>query len=404
MAVYPTGRTHRFHLALLGAMIVGGAMVSGIAAAAAVTPAAAVNHGLWTYVPSPNSPTTLNNFDSISCSSASSCMAVGGLGDEGPLIEQWDGSSWTVMAPGSPASAAETLQGVSCGSPTFCVAVGYSEDSPGTIGALEQWNGTVWTVVPDLAPDFSDLNAVSCTGPDFCIVVGSEYEYPIAADPIVLEWNGSTWNTSVGTDVPQDTPDNLNGVSCTGPDACQAVGDAYVVSCQPPMGGCTVVADRPITASWNGSGFLVSAPATPHGGDLTAVSCTGPSACTAVGEHNSVHCHMSMGVKQCTLGSDYPLIETFDGSTWSVERGVNRVSSILASVSCSSATTCVAVAPQFIEEESGAGWSRDSPAVIAGSVGQSFGGVTCTGIGPCDVVGSYSTGSAVDTLVETRSG
>jgi hypothetical protein len=307
------------------------------------------------------------------------------------------------MTPGSPASGAETLQGVLCASPTFCVAVGYSEDSPGTIGALEQWNGTAWTVVPDLAPDFSDFNAVSCTGPDFCIVVGSQYEYPIAADPLVLEWNGSNWNTSVGTNVPQDTPDNLMGVSCTGPDACQAVGESYDVFCQPPPDGCKVLADRPITASWNGSGFLISGQAAPHGGDLTAVSCTGSSACTAVGEHNSVHCSTSMGVKQCTLGLEYPLIETFDGSTWSVEPSVKRVGFILASVSCSSSTTCVAVAPNLIEQDSGGGWSRDSLPVIPGP-GQFFGGVSCTGIGPCDVVGSYIAGSATDTLVETRSG
>ncbi len=408
MAVCPTGRIHRFHSAVAGAMIVGAVMV-GQVGAAAVTPAAPAHHGpRWTVVPSPSSTTSASIFDAVSCGSTTSCMAVGGYSatGTGPLIEQWDGSSWSLMAPGSPASGANTLLGVSCASPTFCVAVGYSEVGPDTYGVLEQWNGTAWTVVSVPTPDFSELDAVSCAGPDFCMAVGSVYEYPIAADPLVLEWNGSSWNPS-GTDEPQDTPQNLTGVSCTGPGACQAVGEADEEYCQPPMGGCTVIADRPITASWGGSIWVVSPPAAPHGGDLTAVSCSGPSACTAVGEHNSVRCHTSMGVTHCKLGQDYPLIESFDGSTWSEQPSVRKRTELtLTAVSCASPTTCVAVGAThtLIEEESGGGWTQDSAAVIPGAEDQAFAGVTCTGTGPCDLVGNYEMPGAFDTLVETRSG
>jgi hypothetical protein len=403
MAVHPTGRTYRFHLALVGAMIVGGSMINAVAAAAAVTPAAMAHHGApWTVMPSPNVPSYPNLLDAISCGSATSCMAVGGYSnaETGPLIEQWDGSSWTAVAPGSPASGVDTLQGVSCASPTFCVAVGYSGDGSDTFGALEQWNGTAWTVVPYVGPDYSDLDAVSCAGPDFCMAVGTEYEYPIAADPVVVEWNGSDW-AGVAPGVPTDTPDGLAGVSCTGPDACQAAGAASDVYCTEPIPGCTVIAERPLTASWDGRNWSISQPASPRGGSLDAVSCTGASACTAVGEHNPLHCNRSN--TRCTSGPTHHLIETFDGSTWSVERGV-KGENALASVSCSAPTTCVAITGNLIEEENGGGWSKDSPAVAPGSENQFYAGVTCTGIGPCDAVGYYDTPSAIDSLVETRSG
>ena len=324
-----------------------------------MTPAGGAHHhgATWTVVPSPSVPSYANTLAAISCGSATSCMAVGGYSNSGagPLIEQWDGSSWTVMAPGSPASGAWALQGVSCASPTFCVAVGYSEaDSPDIQGAIEQWNGTAWTVVPYVGPDFSDLYAVSCTGPDFCMAVGTEYEYPIAADPVVLEWNGSDW-TGVAPGVPTDTPDAFAGVSCTGPDACEAVGDASDVHCQPPMGGCQVIAERPLTASWDGRNWSVTEPAAPRGGSLDSVSCTGASACTAVGEHNSLHCNRSNS--QCTTGPTHHLVETFDGSTWSVQPGV-KGQNALAAVSCSAPTTCVAIAGSAIVEESDRGGER----------------------------------------------
>jgi hypothetical protein len=60
----------------------------------------------WAVVPSPNEPGPLSALGAISCASARSCMSVGnylpGNGTRLPLAEQWDGTSWVIVATPNP--------------------------------------------------------------------------------------------------------------------------------------------------------------------------------------------------------------------------------------------------------------------------------------------------------------
>src|SRR5262249_10128715 len=101
----------------------------------------------------------------VACPSSSSCFAVGettgsGLyGTSKTLTEHWDGTTWMVVPNPNPANAqTAVLFGVSCGSDTACVAVGNSslaspdDDFRPTSTLVEQWDGTAWSIVDSENP------------------------------------------------------------------------------------------------------------------------------------------------------------------------------------------------------------------------------------------------------------
>jgi hypothetical protein len=122
---------------------------------------------------------------------------------------------------------------------------------------------------------------------------------------------------------------------------------------------------------------------------LTGVSCTSATHCIAVGAYNS--------------GANQPfhtLIDVWDGIQWSKMTSVDRagVSSVLNDVSCTSATSCVAVGYSFnttgafnnqtlAEVWDGSKWSIvSSPNGVGGD--SQFYGVSCTSATNCLAVGS----------------
>ena len=86
--------------------------------------------------------------EGVSCSSASACVAVGSYvnssGEEVPLAESGSGSSWSVQIPSAPGSVqASWLESVSCSSQSDCIAVGGYEDGSSEYEPLaESWNGS----------------------------------------------------------------------------------------------------------------------------------------------------------------------------------------------------------------------------------------------------------------------
>lgn len=90
-------------------------------------------------------------FNSVSCATVSNCLAVGDVTNsagttDAAVAEHWDGTSWTIVTPSSlPTFSA--LISVSCTSVTHCVAVGASSASAaGAVSPLvEVWNGSTWT-------------------------------------------------------------------------------------------------------------------------------------------------------------------------------------------------------------------------------------------------------------------
>jgi hypothetical protein len=95
---------------------------------------------------------------------------------------RWDGKRWSYVASPKPNAGRATLNDVSCSSATTCVAVGdFTSVQNHTLtdwGFAEPWNGASWSVVrtPNPAGSYeSPLTAVSCTGPAHCVAVGANF-------------------------------------------------------------------------------------------------------------------------------------------------------------------------------------------------------------------------------------
>ena len=151
--------------------------------------------------------------EGVSCPATTACIAVGTAGTASstalvtaPLAEEWTGGTWTALTVPDPGASGDLveLNSVSCLSATNCMAVG--DDQNGAVTAdttvAAQWNGTTWAIVATPSPaTFSALLSVSCTSATFCSAVGvSSATATGAASPLAEVWNGSTWSlqTAVG--------------------------------------------------------------------------------------------------------------------------------------------------------------------------------------------------------------
>jgi hypothetical protein len=270
---------------------------------------------------------TGRHFNGVSCPSATACFAVGRLVDRTAapvaLAERWNGSRWSVQPVPTPGgrSYPSFLTAVSCTSATACTAVGSyagfnSDDTGHDSPLIERWNGSSWSIQKTGAPRGfgAYLTGVSCTARTLCTAVGEDYTDPLGQlYPIALRWTGRGWSLSQSA-----YQARLTAVSCTSATACAWVGESYVLGDYGPgyplLGGwdgmhwteggtiavpnpalntalnavsctaanaCTAVGGQGIALAWNGS--VWSPQQTPTALRLLGVSCTSPTACTAVG-------------------------------------------------------------------------------------------------------------------------
>jgi hypothetical protein len=194
------------------------------------------NGTTWSIVTSPNPHgLTYAALDGVACPSATSCIAVGNYSTKSwsrTLIEQWNGTTWAIAASPNPPGLNFAIVGsISCPAATTCHAVGLYMTSGRTRTLVEQWNGSRWSIVasPNPVPgvlEFAGLGAVACTGNADCYAVGFAVTTTGAGSRELIEhWNGSSWSIDPGP-TPSGTIDfpALLGVACTSSANCHAVG------------------------------------------------------------------------------------------------------------------------------------------------------------------------------------
>ena len=176
--------------------------VAGGAAAALITASPALAAGTWQVDSSPNpAGSTFSQLNATFAASHTQAWAVGqtrvaasGDGFE-TLIEEWNGSTWSVV-PGAPASvSASSLNGVSGSGPSDIWAVGQNTSA----SFIEHWNGQSWSQVASPAgePPDGQLNAVSADSPADAWAGGSANVGGVVA-PLIEHWNGTQWRVSPG--------------------------------------------------------------------------------------------------------------------------------------------------------------------------------------------------------------
>jgi hypothetical protein len=179
------------------------------------------------------------SFDTVFCTSARACIAVGFLmnnpmGHPQPLAEAWNGSSWKAQhVPLPKAAPGGALAGISCNPATDCTATGASYATNGQPLA-ERWNGAKWTAQATVAPPnfkasvtIIGLIGVSCSGARVCTAVGN---YLPNGQPQSFGegWNGAKWRLQATAPTPSQGS-LLGGLSCSGA-KCFAIGSYFGIS------------------------------------------------------------------------------------------------------------------------------------------------------------------------------
>jgi hypothetical protein len=104
----------------------------------------------WSIVASPAG--TQAELDSAAAVSSNDVWAAGHSGSA-TLIEHWNGTSWAVVPSPSPGPLFNVLNGIAVVAANDIWAVGSSQNSSGISATLiEQWNGTSWSVVTSPSP------------------------------------------------------------------------------------------------------------------------------------------------------------------------------------------------------------------------------------------------------------
>jgi hypothetical protein len=287
------------------------------------------NGHIWHIQPTP-SPAGGGALNSVSCASRSACTAVGGTANGKTLAERWNGTTWTIQPTPNPAGSVQGfLIAVSCTSPSACIAAGAyfttSSQSGPARSLAERWNGKRWTILPSPNPAGamqSFLNGVSCTSPSACTAIGEQHSASGIVHTLAERWDGATWRIQPTPNPPGVQFASLAGVSCTGPSACLAAGGSDQGT----------LAER-----WNGATWRIQPTPNPPGGQniiLTSVACPASSACTAFGAYKT------------GSGRHFTLAERWNGRTWRSQPtpGIVAFDTTFPGVACPTLSACVAVA------------------------------------------------------------
>lgn len=300
------------------------------------TQVATLSGGSWTAAAGPvPSGATESGLYGVSCTSFSSCWAVGAFTDSSgvqrQLVVKWDGTSWSIHSSPTPGDAdASILTSIDCSSASACLAVGsYAREEEGEEESAQipfamTFNGSSWshTEVP-LPPEApaSLLAGVSCATNTSCVAVGAQQDAFGHEVGLAAKWNGSAWSLSSMPSLEGEAPHLLTGVSCATTSYCIAVGSSDGLD----------VENKPLGMTWNGTSWSQVELPSVGSSELTGVSCLSTSDCTATGRSNS-------------SSTQLPYILHWNGTAWTEETDVDYSSAtagfLLTSVSCLSSDEC----------------------------------------------------------------
>jgi hypothetical protein len=306
--------------------------------------------------------------------------------------------SWSMQTTPLERTAQEAgqLNSVSCSSSSSCMAVGnFSTPSNRSTGPTEFWNGTIWkpeSILPPAGGHAAEvfLEGVSCSSATNCAVVG-RYNREVPKQALIETRTTSGWVQATTSLPPETVAAVLRSVSCIS-NTCMAVG--YYETTEHVV--------LPLAEEgYIGSNVWTVRPAINPGGPFTilqGISCLKVGECMAVGSYT----HES---------KSFTLAEAWNGTTWSLWSTPNRTGSgafygsSLDSVSCDPAPLSCAATGVEINASSknfaiadkwkggtGASWSEQSIPKPAGATETRLESVSCYG-GICDAVGVYKNSS-----------
>jgi hypothetical protein len=340
----------------------------------------------WTVQPTPGfTGAAFAQAIGVSCGSPTMCFATGlyddnSVGKELPLLEQYNGTRWSIQPIPAPAGAFITdLFDVSCSAANACTAVGEAVTAATEIAFADRWDGTSWTLqmVPGQPPLGSALGSVSCTSATACTAVGALLNNTNGTLSTLAEfWNGSKWTIQPTPNKTGNTSSALYGVSCTSADACMSAGNWH---------SNTSFAQGALTEVFSGGTWqLKNLPALPNAATSLPdpVSCSAADACTAVGSWASR-----------TGGGAFA--DSWNGKRWA-SQPVPTSLFFLEGVSCLNTTACLATGGGTSAVWNGISWTVQPLAPPPVGNFPDLPGVSCSAAtAECIGVGSAFTGQPI---------
>ena len=357
---------------------------------------------------------------SVSCAGRDACTIVGtDTGNSGcstpacglvaTFASGWNGRAWSIQGtPGAGTPASVTLTSGSCAGPTACVVVGTMSEADGELAATsEAWNGAGWSVQP--LPGLTSPG-IGCDATGRCLLMGAG----LSSEAVLLTWDGSRWEPFAS----QPPPILAGVVTCDAGDPCLAIGlsspgysetgafwdgtmwtptplappaaaRANAASCAPDAATCAVAGGgagngngpSPWTDVSTGAGW--TSQLFSGAGEFSGVSCPTASFCLAIG---SINATPAPGQPL----TQTPIAETWSNGTWAP---APTPDAIPAAVSCSSPTSCDAVAAGSgdIDVYNGQSWTVQPAAPNTKSLTD----ISCHADGSCVAVGSLTHGTPV---------
>jgi hypothetical protein len=274
------------HLRVPGILVAASVIACAATLIGAEVPAGASGTSIWNVTTTVNpKPAQVNDtyFAGVSASGPDEAWAVGTYADkealDAPLAEHWNGTTWTQVSVPQPTGQQATFDAVDDLGPDDAWAVGTSFSggagaSPAGVTLIENWNGTSWSIVPSpngasgTPGDANILDAIAATGPDNVWAAG--WVDNNDADTLTMlfeQWNGTSWSVvpSPGNGSKFEIATSLTAIS---PNDVWAVG--------------SYAEDGTLAANWNGKKWsIVPTPEITNTGPetentLTAVTADGP--------------------------------------------------------------------------------------------------------------------------------
>jgi hypothetical protein len=220
----------------------------------------------WSVVPSPAAEPAGAVLSGVAAVSATDIWAVGSSNNGSgfsTLIEHWNGTAWSVV-PGAPllATGSNFLTGVAAVSAGDVWAVGRMFRHP--VPVIERWDGTSWTQVAQPVSGYdSSLNSISAVAAHDIWAVGEQN----LNQTVTEHWNGTAWALVPSpTITANNAQDTLSGVVALSGADVWAVGST--------LG--SFITNSTLALHWNGTSWQI-VPSADRGSDvLSSVTGAGP--------------------------------------------------------------------------------------------------------------------------------
>jgi len=343
----------------------------------------------------------------ISCAAPGDCVTSVSMNSGKYLISE-AGGTWGAPHLVPVGAYSTTIDTITCPATGSCTAAGTYQDtsaSPPLAYTIDEVNGS-WgaprlvagiTTLISPPPNVLNVSSLSCGSPGNCTVGGSvlfSSAKPVEEGFLVTEANG-TWGSAYpvpGIPTGTGTVSEVTAVSCTGPGDCTAVGDSSTSTTS------QVFAIDSTDGTWG----AVQALSFPAGSEAVApddVSCASPGNCAVT---DSVYLAPISGDNERA----YIAYET--NGTWSQAEPPAGLpsgqASVGVSVSCATSGYCAAIGKSGTEMFA-ANYNVLHPAAnsfppavvpLQGTTYDGFGSVSCAGTGYCTAVGDAPTPYAIN--------